>query len=159
MDFSYYGRDKLIKHLEDKYGVEKVCHIGTYTVLGVKSGIKDVGRALGIEFAITNHISKQIDLISDAPNLKFKDLDALAEGNDADKKKYQEFKELENKYPELFRLARIFEGTPKNMGIHASGVLVTPMPINDLFPTRLDSKSGCKVTFYTGPQLEHLKAI
>lgn len=158
-DFSYYGRDKLIKHLEDKYGAEKVCHIGTYTVLGVKSGIKDVGKVFDMDFGLRNQICKQIDQILDTPNLKFKDLDALADGNENDQKKYQQFKSLENEYPELFRLARVFEGIPKNMGIHASGILVTPMPVNDLFPTRFDTKSGCRVALYTGPQLEHLKAI
>ena len=45
------------------------------------------------------------------------------------------------------------------MGVHASGVLVTPVPVNDLFPTRYDHKKGVKITLYTGPQLEALKAI
>ena len=32
-------------------------------------------------------------------------------------KKYNDFKALEDSYPELFRLARKFEGTPRNMGV------------------------------------------
>lgn len=161
LDFSYFGRDKVIEHLEDKYGAEKVCHIGTYTTMGVKSGLKDVGRVLQIEFGIMNSITKEIDVITDeAPSIKFKHLDALAESDlERDKNKYKQFKALEDKYPELFRLARRFEGTPRNMGVHASGILITPMPVADLFPTRVDPKTGVTVALYTGPQLEYLKAI
>lgn len=161
LDFSYFGRDLLIDHLEDKYGRDKVCHIGTYTTMGVKSGLKDVGRVLQIDFGIMNSITKEIDLITDeAPSIKFKHLDALAESDlPRDKAKYAQFKALEEKYAELFRLARRFEGTPRNMGVHASGILITPMPVSDLFPTRVDPKTGVTVALYTGPQLEYLKAI
>lgn len=161
LDFSYFGRDRLIEHLEDKYGADKVCHIGTYTTMGVKSGLKDVGRVLEIDFGVMNAITKEIDVITDeAPSIKFKHLDALAESSlERDQKKYKQFKDLENKYPELFRLARRFEGTPRNMGVHASGILITPSPIADLFPTRVDPKTGVTVALYTGPQLESLKAI
>lgn len=158
-DFCYYGRQSVIRHLEDKNGHDKVAHIGTYTEMGVKSGLKDVGRVLEIPFGIMNEISKKItEITDDAPSIKFKHLDALADGeNPGDLEKYKEFCELENNYPEIFRLARRFEGTKRNAGIHASGVLVTPMPVNDLFPTR--TVDGVKVTLYTGPQLEECRAI
>lgn len=155
IDFEYFGRDSVIKHLEDLYGKDKVCHIGTYTEMGVKSGLKDVGRVLQIPFNIMNEISKTIsEITGDAPSISFKDLDAL---ESEDINKFNEFKEIENKYPELFRLARRFEGTKRNAGVHASGVLVTPMPINDLFPTR--TVDGVKVTLYPGPLVEELNGV
>lgn len=155
IDFEYYGRDSVIRHLEDLYGKDKVCHIGTYTEMGVKSGLKDIGRVLEIPFNIMNEISKKItELTDDAPSIKFKDLDKLEE---EDIEKYNEFKTLENKYSEVFRLARKFEGTKRNAGVHASGVLVTPMPINDLFPTR--TVDGVKVTLYPGTLVEELNGV
>ena len=158
-DFCYYGRQSVIRHLEQKYGHDKVSHIGTYTEMGVKSGLKDVGRVLRVDFSTMNSISKAIsEITDDAPTIKFKDLDALGESDDEkDIANFNRFKEIENTYPELFRLARRFEGTKRNAGVHASGVLVTPMPISDLFPTR--TVDGVKVTLYTGPQLEECKAI
>lgn len=157
VDFCYYGRDSVIKHLEDKYGEECVSHIGTYTEMGVKSGLKDVGRVLRLDFATMNTVSKLItELTDDAPGIKFKDLDALETEDPA---RYQAFKKIENQYPELFRLARRFEGTKRNFGVHASGILVTPTPVNDTFPTRFDPKSGVKVTLYTGPQVEECNGV
>lgn len=157
VDFCYYGRDSVIRHMEELYGEECVSHIGTYTEMGVKSGLKDVGRVLNIDFATMNAISKKItELTDDAPSIKFKDLDKLEE---TDINKYNEFKQLEQSNPELFRLARRFEGTKRNFGVHASGILVTPMPINDLFPTRVDKETGVKVTLYTGPQVEECNGV
>ena len=49
-DFSYFGRDKVIEHIKDLYGESNVAHIGTYSQMGVKSGLKDIGRALKISF-------------------------------------------------------------------------------------------------------------
>jgi DNA polymerase-3 subunit alpha len=161
-DFEYYHRDDVIHYLEDKYGKECVCHIGTYTEMGVKNGIKDVGRVLSLPFEDMNTLTSKVDEWAEcfsAPKLRFKDLDGL-EGSTRENeiKAYNEYKEAEARYPELFRLARTYEGTPRNPGVHASGILITPMPVNDMFPTRVD-KEGTKITLYTGPQLEELKAI
>ena len=158
-DFSYLNRQRVIQYLKDKYGEECVSFIGTYTEMGVKSGLKDVGRVLNIDFATMNALTKKIDEWTDeAPSIKFKDLDKLADGDERDRAIYQEFKATEEQYPELFRLARAFEGTPRNQGVHASGILVTPMPINDMFPTRTD-KEGNRVTLYTGPQAEMVGGV
>lgn len=155
-DFSYRNRGRVIQHLKDKYGEDCVCNIGTYTDMGIKTSLKDVGRTLGIAFDVMNTLSKKVDLwTNEEAGFKFEDLDSLASGNDLDKKFYEEFQEWENKYPYLFKTARALEGTHRNQGTHASGILVTPMPINDMFPTRLDDK-GRVVTLFTGTQCESL---
>ena len=122
--------------------------------MGVKNGLKDVGRTLDVPFDIMNDITKRIDEITDSePGISFKALDKLQNGNDNDKLKYTEFKKLEDEYKEIFRLARVYEGTPRNSGVHASGILVTPFPINNLFPTRTDDE-GALVTLYDGVTVE-----
>ena len=126
--------------------------------MGVKSGIKDVGRVLQIPFAIVNNICKVIDTIKVKAQPLFKDYDDLKEGNEQERSMWQIFHKLEEDNPELFRLARTFEGTPRNFGIHASGILVTPIPITDIAPVRVD-KEGTTITLYTGVQLEELNFI
>ncbi|MED1125393.1 DNA polymerase III subunit alpha [Bacillus atrophaeus] len=158
-DFDYDNRYKVIEHLEDLYGHANVSHIGTYTVMGVKSSLKDVGRVLRIDFGIMNEITKKMDEILDKPSVKFKHFDKLKDSEDMnDRAKWQEFNKLENEHAEIFRLARRFEGTPRNVGIHASGILVTPMPVNEIVPTR-KAKDGTTVTLFTGVQLEDLNFI
>lgn len=126
--------------------------------MGVKSGLKDVGRVLEIEYGVMNEITKKVDEWSDKPDLSFEDLDKLKDSDrETERKAWEEFNNYETQYPELFRLARRFAGTPRNYGVHASGILITPDPVNNLFPTRI--KDGVTVTLYTGVQLEDLKAI
>ena len=153
IDFEYTHRDDVIQHLKDYYGEECVAHIGTYSLMGVKSGIKDVGRVLEIDFKTVNDINKKIDEINNAPGVKFKDLDAMKDGDENEKKAWETFHKLEEENTELFRLARAFEGTPRNQGVHASGILVTPGPVSNWFPVRY--KDGVAITLYTGPQVEH----
>ena len=105
-----------------------------------------------------NGITKQIDEISDDPNLTFKKLDKLADGDAKDKLVHAKFKNLEDQYPELFRLARRFEFVPKAYGVHASGILITPFPIKEGIPTRT-LPDGTIVTLNTGVQLEDLGYI
>ena len=158
VDFTYSKRDSVIHHLEDYYGADNVAHIGTYSQLGVKSGLKDVCRVLEVPFMESNHITSQIDEIDNSPKLKFKDLDKMKNSKDeSERKSWAKFHELEEKYPEVFRLARAFEGTPRNQGVHASGVLVTPGPVSDYFPIRF--KDGTAITLYTGPQVEELGGV
>lgn len=157
-DFEYNNRDRVIQYLQEKYGTECVAHIGTYTELGVKSGLKDVGRVLEIDYGIMNEITRKVDTWSDRPDLSFKLLDELKDSDrESDRNAWAEFNLYEQTYPDLFRLARKFEGIPRNNGVHASGILITPMAVNELFPTRV--KDGVTVTLYTGVQLEDLKAI
>ena len=87
--------------------------------MGVKSGLKDVGRVLNIDFGTMNNITKTIDELTDnAPSIKFKNLDALKDGGSKDNANYINFKRLENEHKELFRLARVFEGTKRNFGVN-----------------------------------------
>lgn len=153
LDFSNLRRDDLIHHLEDYYGQEKVAHIGTYNTLKVKSALKDVARVLDLPFKESLAISKTIDEITgEDPNASFKSIDEMADGNEAEQLNYAKFKELENKYKDIFKYARKFEGIPRQLGVHASGILVTPIPINDYVP--LYYPDGVAVTLYEGPQLE-----
>ena len=158
IDFSYEKRPMLLKHLSEFYGPECVCHIGTYTASGVKSGIKDVCRVLEISFAESNEISKQLDEINDTPQPKFKDYDNLKNNeNPGDIERWKKFDALEKKYCNIFRLARKFEGLKRNFGVHASGILAMPIPITDMIPTRvIDGESVC---LYTGPEVEELNLI
>ena len=119
----------------------------------MKSGIKDICRVLEVPFLESNNITKAIDEINDSPGVTFKDIDAMKDGDEDDKKLWEKFDALEKKYPEVFRLARAFEGTPRQMGVHASGVLVMPISVTDMVPLRY--VDGTAVALWTGPQVEH----
>ena len=125
--------------------------------MGVKSGLKDIGRALKIPFDKMNALSKIIDDFKDVvpPQPKFKHYDALKDGNATEQSLYAKWQKLEAENKELFRLARAFEGLKRNFGVHASGVLAMPCRVDDYFPTRTD-ESGVTITLFTGVECEEL---
>lgn len=158
VDVDYYGRPDVLKHLEDYYGKKNVCHIGTYTIMGVKSGLKDVGRVLAIDFDTMNKISKEIDSIMDKPQPKFSDFDNLQNGDENDKVAYKRFSQLEEANKEIFRLARKFEGTHRGFGVHASGILVMPCEVTDYFPIRV-ANDGSVTALFTGVELDECGSV
>lgn len=125
--------------------------------MGVKSGLKDIGRALKISFDKMNALSKIIDDFKDVvpPQPKFKHYDALKDGNATEQSLYAKWQKLEADNKELFRLARAFEGLKRNFGVHASGVLAMPCRVDDYFPTRTDA-DGVTITLFTGTECEEL---
>ncbi len=151
VDLDWEDREAAIRHLEDVYGNDHVAYIGTWTAESAYSGIKDFARVLDLPFDESNAINKSLQEIIDTPGVKFEDFDALKE---TDPIGYKKFAALEDRYANIFRLARKFEGCYRQWGTHASGILVMPQPITDMFPVRLDSKTGAVVTLYTGTQLE-----
>ena len=142
-DVSMVDRQKLINYLNNKYGHNNTCQVGTVTTLGVKNGIQDVAKVLGYSFAESTSITKRIDDLLNVPDLSFKMLDDLQE---EDEDLFDKWVTLQSEYPEVIRLARAFEGIPRNYGVHAGGVLITPTAINDTFPTR--TIDGRKVTVW-----------
>ena len=143
------------------YGKECVCHIGTFSELGVKSGIKDVARVLEIPLAVSNTISKNLDQFKELvpPTPEFKDYDKLKDSlNENEQIAWKEFHKLEEENKEVFRIARNFEGLKRGFGIHASAYLATPIPVTDVFPTRKD-KSGVTVTLYPGTMIEEMGGV
>lgn len=158
LDFAYTKRPQVIKFFQDYYGIDFVSSIGTITTLGVKSGLKDVGRYFEMPISDVNKLTKRIDELFDKPDLSFKDIDALKDSEDTNEQHtYQEYIKLEQAYPNLFKYARKFEGNARNLGVHASGILITPVPINTYVPTRY--VDGISVTLYEGPTLENFNFV
>lgn len=155
-DFDYDNRPLLIKHLEEKYGRPQVAHIGTWTTESILSGIKDFGKVLRADYTEMNTLTKELQKLVSTPQAKFKHYDELAETNPEG---YKTFKGFEETYAEIFRLARKFEGACRQYGTHPSGVLVTPIDVADVFPTRKDTTSGITITLYTGTEVEDTGGI
>lgn len=108
LDFGTNDREKVVKFIEDTYTQEKFASLGQFGYIWDKSAVKDVGRVLGIDFNITNQITKDLnDLSID---------DARHEGYIA---------KWEKQYPKLFEYAEKIAGTPRSFGKHPCGRCIT----------------------------------
>lgn len=122
-DVDFGDRDGVLDYVKKKYGEDKVALIGTYGTLMAKAALKDVARAINIPFEVSNEITKHVNEKTIKKSLELKD--------EFGKLKNQELINYKDKYPKLFEIAQKIEGTVRQPGIHACGVVWGPRKIND----------------------------
>lgn len=130
-DFESSRREEVIKYLENKYGSENVSQICNISYIKLKSGIKDVARALNIPIDVSNKISQDVDWES------YKNLDEALEMDEKARK-------IVEKYPELFKYVKIFNGIPRQTGKHAAGIVIGDQKIGNICPMMLATVDGEK---------------
>ena len=148
IDFDDEGRGKVIQYVIDKYGSSQVAQIITYGTMAAKSSIRDTGRVLDLPLPETDRLAKLV------PDVKLNKLfgwskEEVKEKLNSDQLKNAE--ELINKLEEeglegeVIRQAKLIEGSLRNTGIHACGVIITPSDIRNLVPVALakDSDMWC----------------
>jgi DNA polymerase-3 subunit alpha len=143
VDFDDSRQDDMFRYASSKYGEQFVARIGTYGTLGAKDALKTVGKALDIggdwtpesvgkpwktgtkTNALVNAITKSIDEKAGTP------LASIMKTN-------QEVQGYAAQHPDLFSLALKVEGTVKNPGEHAAGIVLCNRPLSDIIPLRHD---------------------
>ena len=157
IDFDDEGRGRVMQYVIDKYGASQVAQIITYGTMAAKSSIKDTGRVLDLPLADTNEIAKLI------PNLKLNKIFNLDEKALKEVLRAEEF-EAVNKLKsiadgagleaETIKQARVLEGSMRNTGIHACGVIITPDDITNFVPVSLAKDSDLYVTQFDNSVVE-----
>lgn len=156
VDFDDDGRYTVLNYVTQKYGEEKVAHIITYGTMATKMAIKDVGKIVELPLPEASRIAKLVP-------------DRLPSGKvnyDECIKYVPEFaKELENPNPlvrEVMKYAKQLEGTVRNTGVHACGVIICRDDITDWVPvsTATDTDGqNVLTTQYEGKVIEETGLI
>lgn len=124
LDFPDDRRAEMMHYCADKYGHDKVAQIITFGTMKARAAIRDVGRVMDIPLAEVDRVAKTI------PNMPPMSIEeALV--------KSAEFQKLYNDAPYLQTLintAKGVEGTVRNAGTHAAGVVVTDRPVQEYAP-------------------------
>ena len=124
-DVSDKGRDELLRYISETYGSDHVAQIITFGRMKGRQSVKDVGRALGMDYAVANSVAKLVPVMA-------KSLDKALEETPDLKKKYDE--DLTAK--SIIDKARNIEGLARHTSQHAAGVVITPVPITDVVPVK-----------------------
>ncbi|MEM6830649.1 MAG: DNA polymerase III subunit alpha, partial [Bacteroidota bacterium] len=144
IDFDNEGREKVIKYVIDKYGFDQVAQIITYGTMAPKSAIRDAGRVMELPLPETDAIAK---LVPERPGTKFS-------------KVFQEVKELEDLKKgkdlpsQVLNQAVVLEGSLRNTGIHACGVIITPDDMSNFIPLAKSKDSDLLVTQFDNSVVE-----
>src|SRR5579859_2426131 len=145
IDFCMNRRGEVINYVTQKYGRENVAQIITFGTMAAKAAIKDVGRAMDIPYADVDRIAKMVpSTLNITLNQALDDSPPL-----------QEAYEKEIQVRELIDTALKLEGLVRNSGVHAAGVVISPMPLTDLVPLH-KTKNDEIVTAYDMKAVEKM---
>ena len=127
-DFCEERRDEVIQYVVSKYGREHVAQIGTFGTMKAKGAIRDVTRTLGLPIAVGDKLTKLIPPPEHGKPIPL-------ERSYKMKAELGKFHDDPNT-PEgrVLNWADKVEGTIRNYGIHASGVVISPVPLTKLVP-------------------------
>jgi DNA polymerase-3 subunit alpha len=150
IDFDDEGRSKVIDYVIDKYGANQVAQIITYGTMAAKSAVRDTARVMNLSLPEADRLAKLIPDISLKKLFGLEDM-LLSEALKNNQEALSNAKELRRIYrgtdmqAVVLQKAMEIEGSLRNTGIHACGVIITPGDISDFVPvaTAKDSDMVC----------------
>ncbi len=154
IDFDDEGRSKVMDYVINKYGANQVAQIITYGKMATKSAIRDTARVLDLPLFDADRIAKLIPAMMPSKwNLaRFLSEDenvvkAALKGDEFDKvKELIAVAQEDSLAGQTIQQAKILEGSMRNTGIHACGVIITPDDITKFVPVTLAKDSDLYVT-------------
>ena len=159
IDFDDEGRGRVMDYVINKYGSNQVAQIITYGTMAAKSSIRDTARVLDLPLFEADRIAKLL------PNIKLQNIfgndekskDKIAGLRSEEKAMVEELRSMSfgnDLTSETINKATILEGSVRNTGIHACGVIITPGDITNYVPVALAKDSNMYVTQFDNSVVE-----
>ena len=142
-DFCIERRDEVIQYVTEKYGQDKVAQIITFNRMTSKAVLKDVARVMDIPYGDADKMAKMIPVArgkpaklkvmisEDTPEPEFRDRYL----NDPVTKKWVD-------------MAMRIEGTNKTSGVHAAGVVIAKLPLDETVPLQRNNDGSVITQYY-----------
>ncbi len=152
IDFDDEGRGKVIDYVIEKYGANQVAQIITYGTMAAKSAVRDTARVMNLPLSEADRLAKMI------PDISLNKLFDMDEGDLIEKLRNQEEISRARDLRKLFKQstlsaqvlqkAKEIEGSVRNTGIHACGVIITPDDLTNFVPVATAKDSDLVCTQY-----------
>jgi DNA polymerase III subunit alpha len=138
LDFPDQRREEIIDYVKEKYGRDHVAQVVTFSTMGAKAAIRDVGRAYGVPLDKVDALAK---LVPTGPKVNLtsalEEEPALAEMIVAD-----------DEAGRVYDMGRRLEGISRHAGVHAAAVVISDRVLTDYVPLR-GEKDGTVTTQYS----------
>ena len=161
IDFEDSGRQDVINYVIDKYGESQVARIITYGKMAAKSAIKDTARVLDVPLQESNRLAALVPngVSSLGKMFNWKEEDLKKKVRSEELYKVDELKLLlagngDEESVQTIQQANILEGSVRNTGVHACGVIITPDDITNFVPVALAKDSDLFVTQFDNSVVE-----
>lgn len=162
IDFDDEGRAKVIDYVIDKYGREQVAQIITYGTMAAKMSIKDVARVMNVPPGEANDLTKKFPKHLSASLHKVLKEDGVDKGllskmDKDDKDRAEEIRRIwqsDTIEGKVLKSALKLEGSVRNTGIHACGVIITPDEMTKYVPVTTSKDTGMLVSQFDNSVVE-----
>ncbi|WP_017326435.1 DNA polymerase III subunit alpha [Synechococcus sp. PCC 7336] len=142
-DFCIERRDEVIQYVTEKYGQDKVAQIITFNRMTSKAVLKDVARVMDIPYGDADKMAKMIPVARGKP-AKLKTM--IGENTPE-----PEFREKYLNDPVVTKwldMAMRIEGTNKTSGVHAAGVVISKLPLDEIVPLQRNNDGSVITQYY-----------
>ena len=158
IDFDDEGRGRVMDYVIQKYGANQVAQIITYGTMAAKSSIRDTARVLDLPLGDADRIAKLIPNMAKLNkifNTSEKELKAKFRSEDMELiNQLLNLSEGDDLEAETINQAQVLEGSLRNTGIHACGVIITPGDITNYVPIATAKDSDLYVTQFDNSVVE-----
>ncbi|MEM7483846.1 MAG: DNA polymerase III subunit alpha [Bacteroidota bacterium] len=158
IDFDDEGRGRVMDYVINKYGANQVAQIITYGTMAAKSSIRDTARVLDLPLNDADRIAKLIPNMSKLNKIfgvAESDLKKKFRSDDLEKvNELLNISEGDDLEGQTVKMARVLEGSLRNTGIHACGVIITPDDITNFVPVATAKDSDLYVTQFDNSVVE-----
>ncbi|MBS1747682.1 MAG: DNA polymerase III subunit alpha [Bacteroidetes bacterium] len=175
-DFDDDGRQKVIDYVVKKYGKNQVAQIITYGTMAAKMSIKDVARVMDLPLPESNALAKMVPdkpgtnlgrvLTAPITSKEAKEGEESIEENEKyGAEELENIRQLREIYngddirSKVLHEAERLEGSVRNTGIHAAGIIIAPKDLTDLLPVSTAKDSDLWVTQIEGSVIEQAGVI
>lgn len=143
VDFEPIGIERVLSYIREKYGRDSVCRIITFGSLQARGAVRDIGRVYGIPYSKSDRLSKLIP--NDAKTLK-----SAVE----DSSEIQDIIYGDMDMKKVIDVAQELEGSLRNLGQHACGVVIGDRPTTCVAPVYRDPSNDLPSSQFDGHYLE-----
>ncbi len=145
VDFGDEGRQDVIDYVREKYGEDRVVQIVTFGTMAAKAVIRDVGRVMELPYAFVDSIAKMVP----------RELNITIDRTLTINPEFKQLYESDEQVRRLIDMCRRLEGLPRNMSMHAAGVVICKEPAENFVPLAR-AQDGSIVTEFTMTTIEEL---
>ncbi len=144
IDIQDSRRGEVIEYVTEKYGQERVAQIITFGTMAARNAVRDTGRVLGMSYGEVDTIAKLIPPPVQGRHISL----SVSIKEDPDlRKEYQSNERAKRLIDQAMKL----EGTIRNNGVHAAGVVIAPEEIVKYTPLQRAQKGGISTQYSMGP--------
>jgi DNA polymerase-3 subunit alpha len=143
-DFPGRRRDEIKAYMEERFGKEQVCSLGTYTTFQLKEAISDMARADGIPVQLYRWFTA---CIGDDKEKTIEEFFKTVCGK-------EDLKKFVKEHTETFNDMMVILGSPKSQSVHACGTVVLPDGKTSYEWMPVHTQKGLVVTDWEGSEVE-----